>query len=76
LLNFIHCFLIELIFVHSSISFNTPATGSKLNGKVLHSQSREIVTNVYKYMKEAGPTITVKNKGVEVAKATNGCIGK
>jgi hypothetical protein len=36
---------------------------------VLHSQSREIVSNVCKYMKEAGQTITVKNTGVEVAKA-------
>jgi hypothetical protein len=45
-----------------------PPTGSKLNGKVLHLQSREIVSNVY--MKEAGPTTTVKNIRVEVAKAT------
>jgi hypothetical protein len=43
-----------------------PSTGSKLSGKLLHSQSREIVSNVYKYMKEAWPTITVKNIGVEV----------
>jgi hypothetical protein len=27
-------------------------------------------------MKEAAPTITVKNRGVAVAEATNGCIGK
>jgi hypothetical protein len=53
-----------------------PPTGRKLNGKELLSQSREFVGNVYKYMKEAGLTITVKNIGVEVAKATNGCIGK
>jgi hypothetical protein len=47
-----------------------PPTGSKLGGKVLHSQSREIVSNVYKYMKEAGAKITVKNIGLEVAKVT------
>jgi hypothetical protein len=41
-----------------------------LSGKELHSQSRETVFNVYNYMKEAGPTITVKNIGVEIAKAT------
>jgi hypothetical protein len=53
-----------------------PPTGSKLSEKELHSQSIEIVSNVYKYMKEAGPTITVKNVGMEVAKATNRCIGE
>jgi hypothetical protein len=40
------------IFVHVSFSFNMQLTWSKLSGKVLHSQSREIVSDVYKYMKE------------------------
>jgi hypothetical protein len=28
---------------------------------LLHLRSREIISNVYKYMKEAGPTVTVKD---------------
>lgn len=48
---FVAFLLCLFIIVHISVSFNMPATRSKLSGEVLHSQTREIGSNVYKYMK-------------------------
>jgi hypothetical protein len=61
-------FFVYLYLYTFSISFNMPPTRS-------NSQSREIVSNEYKYMKEAGPTITVKNIGVEVLQVKTYLVG-
>lgn len=48
-----------------------PPTQSKLKGKVLHSQSREIVSNVYRYFKSKGDSpIVIKNITKSIAEAT------
>jgi hypothetical protein len=71
----LHSFCVYLYSYIFSIS-NMPPTGSEQSGQVLHSRSREIVSDVYKYMKETGPAVTVRNIGAEVGETTNGCIGK
>lgn len=50
-----------------------PPIQSKLKSKVIHSQAREIISNVYLFMKreaEAGSAINLKKIGERVAEAT------